>query len=287
MAASKPVVFDPPSRTAGDDPRKLVWICVDQILIDPNVQRGVNPLRLDAEFDPWRWRIAEGITLSRRGTSYYAVEGQHRVLSRQKDAPGTFIWAFLLEDLTSAQEAETAHDIAKGRKPHNAYQYFSTELAMNDPYWLAASERLNEMQVALSAYKRNAAGNRSIAAINAVKQMMHAYDKDGLSPEQAVRKGADLLSLTVGTLLEAFDEKDIREKRGMWERNLLLAVSGMFLRHPNLNAGRLVRVLERLSAGEWLEVAKRHRPGTSPVDHLGRQLTDDYNHALRGNRIEW
>lgn len=291
VTSADPVVIKPPVRNEGDDPRSIVYINVDQIVVDPNVQRRIDRGRL-AGMGAWQWALAEGLTLALRADGLYvAVEGQHRVLKRQKENPGTSIWGIVspspAEEYTS-KEAKDALGIARGRKRHSMYDFMHGELAAGDPYWHAAAGVMLDRAVefASNAQYTERGVVRGIAAVGAVGTIMHLGDKlADLSGENKVAYGARLLDSVLSILTTAYEEGE----KGMWDRTLMLSVANILHRNAGVaDHKRLTVILAKVKPADWIAECRRRRGRIAPVEYLAGLIMQDYNHSLQATRrLHW
>lgn len=286
-ADTQAVVVKPPANGDGDDPRQMVYINVDKVVVDPNVQRRTKDERL-TKMGNWNWDLAETPTVALRTDGLYAaIEGQNRILKRQKEAPGTSMWMVLRPSPATdwtADEAKVALGIAKGRKLHSSYDAMHVELAAGDPYWQAAVATLAEHEVEFTPNGQyNNSGVRGIAAITAVGGVMHSYDKTADTTDEAVTDGAALLGRVLLVIINAFDEQ-----KAMWDGTLIRAVSGVIHRNPAVDLNRLTAKLAKVAATDWVAECRRRRGRTSPVEYLATLIMQDYNHALNAaKRLSW
>ena len=283
-----PLIVQPPVTGENDDPRPIGYFHVDEVVVDQNVQRSVLQQRLD-RMGEWDWTKAETIAVARRSDGKYVViEGQHRVLKKRQEAPGYYWMSIVPTDYENyaADEARIARGIAGGRASHSAFDKMDLERTAGDLYWQEATNRLLYYGVEMSG-SSGGQSTRSISAISAVGAIMHAYDGvPEFSADQSISAGGDLLQDTVAILLDAFGDKDPKDQKGMWERIMLMVVSGALQRHPKLDKLRMAETLARLTPAEWRAESKRHRPGTSALDHLGMQVMYDYSHGKHA-KLGW
>lgn len=292
MSTPKPeLVVDPPAaRGPDDDPRQIIYVSVDDVLIDPNVQRSVLQPRID-RMGEWDYDLAEGPTVSRRKNGQYiAIEGQGRVLHQQQQHPGSKMWMFVIEpdsENYAADEARIARRISGTRTQHTVFDRMSLERTAGDPYWQEATRAL--LYFGLEMTGSSGKGPNAVTAVGAIGTIMHSFDGVAeMSSDESVQAGSELLQDVISILREAYQYKPDKEKKGMYDRIMLLVVAGALRRHPRLDKFRLSGVLARLTPGQWKDEASRHRPGTSALDHLGKQVVDDYNSGKRdANKIAW
>ena len=287
---SKETIVTTDELLADDDPREVLRLHVDDVVIDQNVQRTVSQDRLD-RMGPWDWSKVEVITVARRKADgkYVVIEGQHRVIKKRQEAPGKLLMVVAPLDAENyaAAEAGIARGIASGRSPHTAFAKMDLERIAGDPYWQEATARLVYFGVEMTDSRSLVRSNRAIHAISAVGSIMHAYDRvPEMTADDMIRAGGDLLQDTIGILLEAYGQAEDKDQKGMWERIMLMVVSGALGRHPKLDKLRLAETLKRLTPAEWRAESKRHRPGTSALDHLGMQVMYDYSHGKQ-NKLGW
>jgi hypothetical protein len=281
---SKDVIVPVEALVDFEDPREVRKVRVSELIVDQNVQRSVLQPRLD-KMGEWNWDLAETLTVTERADGKYVVtEGQGRVLKLLQDHPTAVMWAVVRtahgEDY-AADEAAVARAISGGRTPHSTFDRMDLERTAGDLYWQEATRRLLEFGIEMTG-TRHAKSPRAISAVSAIGTIMHAFDAEpDITEGQAIQAGGDLLSDTAAVILEAFGEQP-----GMWERLMLMVTSGAMIRHSKLDKARLAATLKRLSPADWRAESKRHRPGTSALDHLGMLILADYSHG-KSNKLAW
>lgn len=261
-----------------DDTREIRKMNVDDVVIDPNVQRTTKDSRLD-QMGGWDPDKAEVVTVAERADGTFAViEGQNRVLKLRRDHPGSKINMVIRPSPATgyaAEEASVARGIAAGRVAHSPFAKMELDLKAGDQYWIAAVEVLAEQNLVLS--DTGASGPRRIVAVGTVRNLIHSFD--GVS-DIPVQEGANLLSRTVSVILTAFGEQP-----KMWDRVMLQAVAGLLDR--GADARRLTVKLAGQSAADWLSDVNRRRHKSGAVVYLAGLIIQEYNRALRNGKLEW
>lgn len=266
-----------------DDPREIRKMNVDDLHIDSNVQRTTRDRRLD-EMGDWNWDKAEVPTVASRADGTYAViEGQNRVLKLRRDHPGTKISVVIRPSPVTgyaAVEAAVARGIAGGRVQHSAFAKMDLELKAGNPYWQAAVDTLAGHDLILA--DTGTGGPKAVICVTTIGNLMHSFDGKTESEAEAISQASELLSRTAVVMLTAFDEQP---QTGIWDRVLIQAVAGLLNRGADTK--RLTRVLSRQSPNAWMTEVKRRRYRTSPVRFLAEVILQDYNHSMRGGKLEW
>lgn len=267
------VTVKPPTTGKEDDPRELVWVNVDDLFIDENVQREVDEARHKIFHTDWNWDLAEVPTVTqRRNGTLVVTEGQHRVLRRKETAPHSHLWVVKRTgESGTAAEAGTAQGIARGRRGHSALAQWDLRLHAGDPYITAGDKVLAELGLVMGPNT----GVSGIAAANAVTAVLTGGRR---TPDE----GEALLRATLLILAQAWPDDYAPGTR--WEGTLVRAVSHLIETNPGIvDTRRLTAKLSTTSSAEtWLKRAKdRTQPGSSRWRTLAASLAEAYNRSMR------
>lgn len=271
-------IFEAPSARPGDDPRKMAYVRAGDLEIDQNVQRGVDPAKLDRmqeAGDGFSFSLAEVPTVVERQPGRFVVlEGQHRVTLQQQIDPDAAIWVVVLDD--ERDEAGIALLIARTRKMHTLYDQWQLRLRRGEPMQVQAQAVLDQLGLALSGFSR-LEGYTSIAAVAALRYVMD------LPGDPDYTQGAALLDSTLSVILAAWQSAP-----KMWEGVLIKSVARLLQRNPGIDKLRLTRTLSAQLPARWSQEQAHRRQNQSALEAVGTAIRDQYNHALsQGRRIEW
>ncbi len=275
-------VFVPLTRSKRDDPREMLWVNVDDLFIDENVQREVDEARHKVFHTDWDWDIAEVPTVSeRKGGALVVNEGQHRVLRLKEIASGSFIWVVKRTGFsTGTSEALAAQGIAKGRRGHSALALWDLKLHAGDPYATAGDKVLSEIGLVMGANSA-AAG---IMAVNAVNTLL-------TGGHRTPAEGEALLRQTLLVLASSWPDDYAPGSR--WEGTLVRAVGHLLDVNPGVvTVKKLVLRLSATSSAEaWLKRARENSAGTSVPRWrmLAGLLGSAYNKGMRSEekKLVW
>lgn len=269
------VVFTAPETGPGHDPRKMAYFRVGDLVIDQNVQRDVDPGKIEkmGEFD---YYLVETPTVIRRADGVLAViEGQHRVIKMQTDpdyGDDSYVFGVLFE--AGVDEAAIAAAIARSRTRHNPYQLWQLDLAQGKELQVAAQEILGRLGLEFSKPGTTSSGRR-ITAVASVGQIMRM--------EKDLEEGADLLDTVLSVLITAFDDQ-----QDMFSGLLLKAVAKIVHNNPGIDIRRLARVLSHQAPGRWIAEKLHRREGQPALECIGSAIVDDYNRMLHAqSKIGW
>lgn len=264
----------PVTRGHDDDPRMAIWFCVDDVAIDPNRQRDVLQGRIEG-MKPWQWALAEAITITVRSDDVLVVtEGQNRVLRRQLDAPGSYMWGVISPD---ARESKVAMGIARGRRPFSAYDYWHLRLADRDPKVVMAEAILASMNPPLQMFDRVGRSGNGIAAVAVVSRIMDTYED--------VAESGRLLKEILSVLTEAWpnpEEPRRLDGRLMSALHHLIVFNGDLYEHR-----RMVETLKLNTAHRWYQYGTERGAGDTANSATGRQIAKLYNKSKKTRKIEW
>lgn len=265
--------FKPATPGKHDDPRELVWVSVDELVIDENIQREVDENRHKIFSAEWDWDLAEVPTVSERKDGTLVVtEGQHRVLRRKEIAPGSHLWAVKRSGGGgTAGEAAAAQGIAKGRKAHSALAQWDLRLHAGDPYVTAGDKVLTEVGLVMGG-AGTATGVWAASAVTAILT----------GGRRTPAEGEELLRKTLLTLARAWPDDHAPGVR--WEATMLRAVAYLIERNAEVIDTRKLsaRLSTTSSAETWLKRAKeRAAVGGSNWHVLAELIGTPYNNGMR------
>lgn len=194
------------------------------IRIDPGYQRDLKQSFIaDAgDYDP---NLAGTVILSSRAGGPYCIDGHHRVgIARASGV--THVNAFVIDDLSKADEARLFVRLQRMRRALSSFDLFRGDSAAGDPDTLAMIRIVNNAGFRLVA--KAGGGPTSITAIDSVRYI-HRYGGD------------DLLSRTLAMVKEMW----LGEPKAL--SGPVLKGLALFLQsagqQPNFNRDRLVRVM--------------------------------------------
>jgi len=273
-------VVTPPFRGTGDDPREMLWVNVDDLVIDENVQREVDEARHKIFHAEWNWDIAEVPTVSaRKGGVLVVNEGQHRVLRLKETRPGSYTWVVKRTGVsTVAAEAETAQGIAQGRRGHSALARWDLQLHAGDPYVVAGDKVLAEIGLVMGS-------NSSAAGIMSARALTAILTGRGRTPEE----GEALLRTTLLTLAHAWP--DDYQPGARWEGTLIRAVGHLIeVNQGVIDTKKLTARLSTTSSAEsWLKRTREKTTRGTRWRVLAELLADTYNKSMRRDdrKLAW
>ena len=262
--------YDPPEEGRQDDPRTMLYVCVDDLEIDPVVQRALQR-RSPVWKTAWSWDKAEVPTVALRGQQLNVVEGQNRVMKLREDAPGARMWVVL--SLTAGREAEaaTALGISRGRKAHSSLDRWRLAAEAGERHEVLAEEVLKEHGVTL-------VNGTSRTGINAVAALSVIIRSRGRTPEQ----GAALLDQVLKVITMTYGPDD--ENR--FEGGMIRGVASLFESNAErkIDLRRLSGRMGLRSPDKWLAIgrdaASVHNEPNGWI-FTARALIKEYNRGLR------
>lgn len=233
----------PPDRGEHDDPRDMLWVCVDDLIIDPVVQRALQ-YKSPVWRTEWTWNRAEIVTVASRDGKLFVVEGQNRVEKRKLIAPGSHLWAVLAPESGREAEAAAALGITRGRKKHSPIDVWKLAAEAGGAHENAAEQVLADFGLSVSGD-----GNvrNGIAAVTSLSLIIRSRGK---TPEQ----GAALLEKVMKVITGAYD----REDSSRFEGSMIRGIADVIESNPGrkLDIQRLTDVVARRTPDKWLLLAK-------------------------------
>jgi hypothetical protein len=263
--------FSPPEPKPGDDPRDMVYVRVGDVVIDQNVQRDVDPAKIE-KMGAFDYTLAETPTLVEREDGLLvAVEGQHRVILKQTEDENARMWMTILG--SEVDEPGIALSITRSRKKHSPYQEWNLSLARGEEMQVAADAVLKDLGLELSGWRGNA--DHRIRAVAAVRRVMLS--------EPTIEEGAELLRTVLSVLAFGFGDMD-----DAFSSNLIRAVAALIQRNPSLDTTRLTATLSKMTPRRWDAEKAHKRDGQTAVECIATAIAVEYNRGRHTqSRIAW
>ena len=272
-------VYASPGKGEHDDPRDMISVCVQDLKIDPVVQRALQR-RSPVWKQPWDWNKAEIPTVALRGDELVVVEGQNRVMKLREEMPDAKIWVVLA--LASGREAEAAAalGISKGRKPHGPLDRWRLAAEAGNRHEVLAEEVLKEYGISLI----DGTSRTGINAVTAVSVVIHSRDK---TPEQ----GAALLDQVLKVITMTWGPDD--DKR--FEGSVIRGIASVFETNHDrrVDLRRLSQRMGQRTPEGWIAIAKDaaavHNEPNAWL-FIAREITRAYNKGMKKdgpNHLAW
>lgn len=232
------------------------------IKIDPGYQRDLKQSFIaDAgQFDP---QLAGTVILSSRLGGPFCIDGHHRVgIARASGI--THVNAFVIDDLTKADEARLFVRLQRMRRALSSYDLFRGESVSGDPETLAMIRIVNNAGFRL--VPKAGGSPTAITAIDSIRYI-HRYGGD------------DLLSRTLGMVKELwFDEPKALSGPVLKGLALFLQSAGQ---QPNFERDRLARVMHAygpMKVGKLAQAIaiKRNATSAGPAN-FAEAILGEYN----------
>lgn len=259
-----------PERGEDDDPRDVIFVCVDDLEIDPLVQRALQ-LTSPVWKSKWDWDRAEVVTVADRDGKLFVVEGQNRVEKRKAEAPGSKMLAVLIGGGRN-NEAAAALGINKGRRKHKAMDNWKLAAESGSEYELLAEEVLAEAGLSLTGSTRP---GRTV--INAVGTVALIIRSNGKTPQQ----GAALLELIIKVITAAYGPGE----EGRFDPAVIRGVADIIETNMGrVRLDRLILTLQKEQAAKWIRLAKDAaalRNERNTWQYLSREVIARYNKGLQ------
>jgi hypothetical protein len=261
-----------PAPDGKGDPREFRYIAVRFLGVDDRKQREVDPDRVLRIANEWDWARVEALTVAPTSTinRFVVVEGSHRSSAALiYGGPDIRLPCMVLPPTEDARQSQIALDIVKTRKPHTAYEQWRLRLHAGHPHERAAEVILSALNVRVG----KAPSARTIGAVATVSRIVHG---GAHSPDY----GAELLGDTLEIVMGAYPTHDPESTISRWDRFLLLAVSDLVERWPDIDRVRLVKSIQIRPAIQWVNMG-RGAAGMAPDIQIRDSILDIYNKNLR------
>lgn len=272
--------YSPPKEGADDDPRVMLYVSVDDLQIDPVVQRALQRRSPVWKHD-WDWNRAEVPTVAiREDGTLVVVEGQNRVMKRREEAPGSRMWVVVALSAGREDEAAAALGISKGRKPHGPLDRWRLAAEAGNRHEVLAEEVLKEYGISLI----DGTSRTGINAVTALSVVIHSRDK---TPEQ----GAALLDQVLKVITMTWGPDD--DKR--FEGSVIRGVASVFETNHDrrIDLRRLSQRMGQRTPEGWIAIAKDaaavHNEPNAWL-FVAREITRAYNKGMKKdgpNHLAW
>ena len=265
--------YTPPKEGGDDDPRVMLYVNVDDLEIDPVVQRALQR-KSPVWKHEWDWDKAEIPTVAvREDGTLVVVEGQNRTMKRREEAPGSRMWVVV--SLTAGREAEAAAalGISKGRKAHGPLDRWRLAVESGSRHEVLAEEVLKEYGIRL-------VDGTSRTGINAVTALSIIIRSRGRTPEQGAALLDQVLKVITMTWGPEYDKR--------FEGSIIRGIASVFAANPDrkVDLNRLSLRMSWKTPDKWMAVAKdaasvHNEPNAWA--YVAREVTREYNKGMRKN----
>ena len=211
-------------------------------------------------------RKAGAIIISKRGKSFYIVDGQHRTAGA-KISEVSHIMCQVLYGLTYEEEAMLFAEQDRNKRPLNSGDKFRAKIEGQD----AKSLEIIDVLAKLNLEVRQGRGDFKIQAIGTVEKIMDKLGADGLERCLKLIKGA------------------WNGEEGSFQSGVLKGVTELITRYQyDLEDEVFIKQLKKI---EISDIVREARSATYHYDTLkvsfAKVMFKYYNRKLRSNRLEW
>lgn len=149
--------------TIKDAPGKFMIINKNELKVDDSYQREIKTSKVLSIASEWSWVGAGAISVVKRGNSYWAVDGNHRVEAAKKRGDITHLPCMVFECESIKEEAEAFLKSNINRKPVTALEKFKAMTVSGDNYAIMVNEVLNSLGITLKGTSAKAGEMKSIS----------------------------------------------------------------------------------------------------------------------------
>lgn len=168
-----------------DQPGTMMTLHKNAIKIDQGYQRDIVPAKVKEITANWSWLAFGAIVVAYRDGEYWAIDGQHRVVSARRRSDITLLPCIVFETEDVKQEARGFLDLNAGRKPVSAIDKFNAMIAAGDETAVFVHETMTRLGVILKRKPAKGLEFKSIAW--AIKRAGENRDRFDLVMEIAVQ----------------------------------------------------------------------------------------------------
>jgi hypothetical protein len=182
------------------------WINKKRIYIDRSYQREENQQKSIEIAATWNWQSCNAISVMRRPDgSFFAVDGQHRLLASWKRADIVDVPCMVFESQGNASEAMAFIELNSKRKPVSSYAKYRAKLVAGDKSAIEITRITSEHGLVIRAdgdtpgtiicvaamYKLYAKGEDNFAIV--IATAAKAARQDGVHVSSILVRGLDYL----------------------------------------------------------------------------------------------
>lgn len=155
---------------------ELMWLPVDQLLIDTEYQRYLNKKKAADIVANYDADVVGVLICSRRSDgAIYVLDGQHRKEAAddmKQDGQVMLMPCFVMSGLSRVQEASTFWKLNKNRLHPTSMDTFRARLAAGEPVAHAIKNETESLGITLQLYPQPL-GQNEVGALAALEQMFH------------------------------------------------------------------------------------------------------------------
>jgi hypothetical protein len=284
-----PLIYGP-----DDELRPIVFLRPDEIIVDSNVQRGIEKrhflLRKGVTFNPNKseaFTVVPVYDAAGEGdgdapfklVGYRAMEGQHRTLLALQQVPGLAHPCKIVPIETQAEESRTALEMQGSRLSFRWVEKWGALLRMEQPNVVAGARLLQNKGYRITGNpgRGNISAAKAILTIVGVSDEMHV-DRVTKDPAEGTRDLEWVLRA-----VDAMPGPASGDDFGRYSSKMLGQVYSLIARNrDSFEIDRLVSVVAPVRLEEWLEFGNPRYRGSTKI--LRRELVTAYNRGLGERR---
>ncbi len=239
---------------------------VSEIDIDHAYQRDLDAAWIEKQARVgWNEAQAGVVTLSARAGRLRCIDGQHRV-NLARECGVHEVWAYVLEGLTQAQEADLFTKFQKVRRQLKVWDLFKADTVAQKEEALTVARVVNRTGFRIS--RESGPGY-----INAVGTLLRIYRWGG----------EDALADTLTIIKRLWTLDDAMALRGQIIEGVALFLHS-FQHQPQFRMERLEKVMPETAPAKLLrlaqDIASRRSVATVGSSNIGEALRDLYNKGI-------
>jgi len=248
---------------------ELRWVDVTLIDVDHNYQREIDGKAVQRILADFRWDHFGAVVLASKADGRFAVtDGQHRVKAAQLHPAVSEVPALVTSLAGTEAEAQNFLVINRSRKAVTTVETFWAGVTAGDPGCL----RVHKVLQAAGCDVVAGPGDYKPGHTNAVTAVTRALERYGDAAVIAALKA-----------IRAAWPADAQALRG----TLITALARLFRNNAEIDAARLVRVLQPKSYAEMTAAAEAFRrlSGGDAPTAISKTIAELYNKHLQSGHI--
>lgn len=155
-----------------DSPGTLIWVDKDSLKVDHSYQRSTNNNKVLSICKDWSWVACGVLTVAKRSSGYYVMDGQHRLASAMKRTDIKALPCIVFEVDSLKQEASGFLGANTNRKAVSVFDKHVAGVVAGDPKMV----KLNDAFAAAGLEPINAYGGKSSGGGGTIRCISAAAD---------------------------------------------------------------------------------------------------------------
>jgi hypothetical protein len=250
---------------------ELMWVPVDQIIVDRNYQREIKPTKVAKILRDFNWAHFQPVSLAQHEDGTFSVfDGQHRVAAARSHPHINEVPAAVVHIPSAREEAEAFLGVNVNRSAITTVEKYHAGIEAADPEMMAVCAVLEGAGCEVVAAIGVKPASNKTTAVTAVSRAIKTY-------------GEGAVTAACKTLVSAWP-KDVGALHGV----MIGALSRLYRNNKDMDADRMVARLKTKDRKILTADAETIRKigGGDAALNVSKTLVEVYNRGLQTNLIQ-